>query len=178
MNPIETAVAPLKDFSIEAAAKSAEMHLDRIKAILEKAGWDLEIAAPYPKSNISRKDYVLAKSRRMMIQMLTQRAPDAPICRRPNDPAIVVWNAEYAAKFVVEAKRDAAEQYDAYVAKLNAKVGAVVKAVITYSSGVWNDSLLTITKADGTVERWKTSCIINCSVLGKQFNQWPTRKIK
>jgi len=178
MNPIETAVAPLKDFSIEAAAKSAQMHLDRVKAKLEAAGWDLEIAAPHPKSNVSRKDYVLAKNRRMMFQMLTTRAPDAPVCRRPNDPAIVVWNNDAADQFIVVAKRDAAEQYDAYVAKLNFKVGEVVNAVMTYSAGVWNDSLLTITKADGTIERWKTSCIINCSVLGKQFNQWPTRKVK
>jgi hypothetical protein len=68
-------------------------------------------------------------------------------------------------------------QYTAFIQKLEGKVGAHTAAALD-GSHVWGFSILTVTKADGTVEKWKTEQIINVSVLGKVFNQWPSRKVK
>ena len=43
---------------------------------------------------------------------------------------------------------------------------------------MWGYSVLTVTKEDGSVERWKTQQIMNISVLGLLFAQWPSRKMK
>ena len=62
-----------------------------------------------------------------------------------------------------------------YVAKLTEKVGACDAAAVT--GELWQESLLVVRKGE-TVERWKTQQILNFSVYGKAFNQWPTRKVK
>ena len=80
------------------------------------------------------------------------------------------------AKFVDDTMRDAAAQYDAFIAKLIRKIGDFDSATLT-GSHVWGYSILTVTKGAAT-ERWGTRQIVNQSVLGKLFNQWPSRKIK
>jgi hypothetical protein len=78
----------------------------------------------------------------------------------------------------VQQTRDAmATDFDGYVNKLSTKIGeGVVSAEIT--GRLWDYSTLTVTKNDGSVERWRTQQIINVSCLGKLFNQWPTRRSK
>jgi hypothetical protein len=65
-----------------------------------------------------------------------------------------------------------------YASKLTAKVGEASNASLTVSSDVWGLSVLTVTKPDGSIKRWRTQVIVNCSVLGKNFNQFPTRLLK
>ena len=85
---------------------------------------------------------------------------------------------ETVEKFAASARETAAAEYDAFVAKLEAKIGDDVAAAELAGNHVWNHSTLTITRTDGSVERWRTSMIINVSKLGKLFNQFPTRKAK
>ncbi|MNE44768.1 hypothetical protein D3C80_1390130 [compost metagenome] len=94
---------------------------------------------------------------------------------RDPDPARMSPNG--CALFVKQAQENASAQYDAFIAKLEAKIGEVTAAILS-GEHVWGHSILTVTKADGTTEKWKTQMIVNVSVLGNLFNQWPTRKVK
>lgn len=89
----------------------------------------------------------------------------------------MVMPEELVEKFIQAAKADAAAQYEAFVAKLQQKIGEVKNATLK-GNHVWSYSILTVEKPDGTVEHWKTQMIINVSKLGKMFNQFPTRKVK
>lgn len=179
MNPIEKAVEPLKSASMEAARESASQYLAKLKDKLEAAGWDLQVAAPYPTGKESREWYLQKKTLRNNLQYLTSKDPaNARYSIRLTDPVMVVWDDEAEQRFINNRMKDAASEFEAYVYKLKTKVGEVVSAEMTYVSGLWYNSILTVTKEDKIVERWKTSCIVNCSVLGKLFNQWPTRKMK
>lgn len=94
-----------------------------------------------------------------------------------NDPMMADVVPEKVEKFVKEAEEDAAKEYDLFVAKLEEKIGACVSAELA-GNHVWSHSILTVTKQDGTGERWKTQMILNVSKYGKVFNQFPTRKVK
>jgi len=98
-------------------------------------------------------------------------------CRRNNDPEIIRISDDLVARFIKIAKEDAAIQYDEFVAKLVIKIGKVTDATL-FGNHVWSFSILTVTKEDGSIEKWKTQMIVNISKLGKLFNQWPTRKMK
>jgi len=90
---------------------------------------------------------------------------------------IYTRNEEKIAEFVSKAVEAAGAQYTAFIAKLEDKVGAHTAATLE-GSHVWGYSFLTVTKADGAVEVWKTQQITNVSVHGLLFNQWPSRKVK
>lgn len=174
-SPIEVAVAPLKNDAIEAAVRWATNEIEQVRAEMEKAGWDREIAAPYPKSfGMSRPAYVKAKSRHDRFVLLTKGRVGS---RRPSEPDFADMWPERCDLFIDEAKKSAAAQYDAFVAKLVFKIGDVTAAVLD-GNHVWSHSILTVTKADGSVEHWKTRQITNVSKLGKYFPQYPTRKVK
>ena len=79
-------------------------------------------------------------------------------------------------RFVQSAMEMAAAQYDAFVDQAGGKIGKCDAASLA-GSHVWGHSILTVAKGE-TVERWKTQQIVNQSVLGTVFNQWPTRKLK
>ena len=93
-----------------------------------------------------------------------------------SEPCLVMMDAGRIELFLKQVALDAAADFDAYVGKLTKKVGDVVSAKV--EGALWQGSRLTVTKADGSIERWNTQQIINVSVLGKLFNQWPTRKQK
>lgn len=86
-----------------------------------------------------------------------------------------------------EAKRDADEALAGYCGKLAGKVdgaieeecmGAkVVAADCKIIQSIWNESSLKVELDNGTKQLWHTQVIWNTSVLGKSFNQWPTRRI-
>jgi hypothetical protein len=86
-------------------------------------------------------------------------------------------SAEGCDRFVTECRDEAAAQYEKFVSKLVRKIGDCETAALS-GNHVWSNSLLKITKADGSVEHWKTQQITNRSVLGKYFPQWPSRKLK
>ena len=173
MNTIEQAVNPLKQASIDAAEQNALQFLAAVKSKLEAAGWDIDLVAVAPSIRMNRAQYVAAKTYRDVVRSFVT---SANCSRRRSEPNIVIWSDEYAAKFVESTKQDAAFQYEAYVCKLVKKVGDAIKAEMVFVQGLWNNSILVVTKADGT-EKWNTKCIVNRSVYGKLFNQFPTRKL-
>ncbi len=64
-----------------------------------------------------------------------------------------------------------------FICKLVAKVGEVTEASIA-GNHIWGESYLTVTTIAGAKQTWKTQQIVNVSVLGNYFNQWPTRLMK
>lgn len=177
MTHIAAAVTPLRDMATQEATRSAQKTIERVLADLEAHDWDLNRCAPIPNSGVGRAAYKSAMAKRSLCQSLAAYEP-TKIGRRPKDPLLVQKSETLEALFVKRQIESAVHAYDMYVAKLTAKVGEVTDAKLDVSSSVWGSSVLTVTKTNGVVQKWKTQVIVNCSVLGKTFNQWPTRLIK
>lgn len=174
MTIIAKAVSPLKNIAINRANVVINERIVSALAKLEDGGWDLQKVAPYPKNYTSKSDYREQLAYHEFLKCLTK---STSVSRRLNDPDIRVVDSKAIELIVNLAEADAAAQYDAFVNKLESKIGEVTDANL-WGDAVWSYSVLTVTKKDGAIERWKTQCIVNCSVYGKLFNQWPTRKIK
>lgn len=172
--PIELAVAHLKEAAIERAEKDALATIEKCRQELEAGGFDLQVVAPYPDSHLSTFAYLAARYRYNLFSGITKWRKGSYGMREPHYADI---DPTMCKRFVERRKREAAEQYELFVAKLIGKIGHVVKAELE-GNHVWAESYLTVTKLDGTTECWKTQQITNVSKLGKYFNQWPTRKLK
>lgn len=177
MNHIEAAVLPLKSEAIVRAEKEARAIVEQVAGLLDQAGGDLQICAPYPSAwNMGRNEYLQKLSKYDLFRKLTSQInPNGG--RRPRDPEMAKMDSERIERYVEAAKKNAAEQYDLFVAKLNSKIGEVTAAELE-GNHVWGYSFLTVTKPDNTKEIWKTQMIVNQSKLGLLFNQFPTRKVK
>ncbi len=176
MNPIETAILPMKAQAIERAEKDARAYANRLLAKLEAGGWNLDIVAPRGNSfKDGHTEYKTKQAKRAAFFAVTETAPDTSM--KPNQPHIVKASPKRIEAFVETSKADAAVQYDAFVAKLNAKIGETTDAKLD-GSHVWGYSILTVTLPTGETQRWKTQQIVNVSVLGNLYNQWPSRKVK
>lgn len=175
MNHIEAAVAPLKADAIERAAKAFDAHVERVLAHMEACGWDLDVAYPRANSRMSRAEYMIAQGKHGFAASLTRAAKTSRSFNEPN----IRYRADDRIAQARQGVQDAtAASYDAFVAKLVGKVGDGVEAADLDGNHVWGRSTLTVRKAAGKVERWKTQMIVNVSCLGKVFNQWPSRKVR
>ena len=174
INKIEAAVAHLRSEAIARAEKETQTLVDRMIQDLVAVDMDLDKAAPYPKANIDKAAYQQAMTRRSMFLNIARSVKHT---RRPSDPFTVEVTNEAINRVLTQAAENAAAEYDAFVAKLIGKIGEVSEAEL-FGNHVWGNSMLHVTKLDGTKECWKTQMIINISKLGKLFNQFPTRKVK
>jgi len=170
-NAIAIAVQPIKQSSIDAAVEATNEVIAAYKAKLEAANWDLNVAFPRPSINTSRATYMAQKARHDFASSLVRSTVS---CRRRNEPNLVEWCEAGVARAIKNAADDAAFQYEAYIVKLIKKVGVCDSAVMGYMNGVWYDSNLVVIKGDSK-EVWNTKCIVNRSIYGKVFNQFPTR---
>lgn len=176
-NAIEAAVLPLKSDALARAEQEARKLIEKVRTELEAGDWDINAVASWPK-NIWAHDYKAQCARTKLFQGLTKNDPAKGYqISNGRDPLYVVMNDAAAEKLVESLKAEAAAQYDAFVAKLTTKIGEVETAELA-GNHVWGYSVLTVTKADGSVERWKTQQIVNYSKNHLPFNQWPTRKVK
>lgn len=173
-NPIKDAIEPQRAAAVAAAVRQASIW---VRAFVAKypVGVDLNVAAPYPSSiklgHVAylqqREVYGLARG------LLNTKRPEDDVSGLH---AIVTGpNEEQIERHLQRVQVEAGKSFDAYVAKLISKVGECDSA--TVEGALWQHSILTVRKGEA-VERWKTQQIINVSVLGKLFNQWPTRLLK
>lgn len=176
-NPVAAAVLPLRDFAMQRAEQYAREVVDRVRKELKDAGNDMNICAPYPKSfNMGRLEYSVKVSKYQLFSSLCTQHPGNSY--QFDAPRIVDVDSNRVAKFVKEARENAAAQYDLFIMKLIAKIGDVNTATLE-GNHVWSYSFLYIQKPNQVaVEIWKTQQIMNVSKLGKVFAQWPTRKVK
>lgn len=172
---IEAAVEPQRE---DAVAAAVERMTDRINVELAKLAavdGDLNKLYERPSSRIhDRNEYRKLAALRGFIYSITEK-PRARLDYLPSGPDYRVPDGRRFEAVIARTAQQASLAFDAYVAKLSAKIGECVAAEV--EGWLWQHSILTVTRADGSVERWKTQCIINVSVLGKLFNQWPTRKV-
>ena len=181
--PVGKAVWGVKSQAVAFASGQAHRVVAHVAEELEAHGWDINAAAPYPKWNDASTNAAQAKARYQLFQALTKDDPALGYQGgRPGQPRIVIlaednprWGVE---KLLNETREATAAAYDAFVCKLVAKVGADVLCASLEGSHVWDHSILTVTKTDGTVERWKTQQITNYTAYGSPYLQWPTRKVK
>jgi hypothetical protein len=175
INPIQVAVAPLKNDAIERAAQEASRMVDHFRRRLAECENNADILAPRPAYN--DPSYKEKSARRALLNSLTVSLKGV---LRHNEPDIRAMDDKNISYFIDQAKLDAAAQYDAFITKLMHKVGFCTSAELD-GNHVWGYSILTVTYTDTDgqhQERFKTQMIVNVSKHGKLFNQWPTRKIK
>jgi hypothetical protein len=173
LSPIAQAVEPRRAASIDRARESALRYVEAVRARLVEAGMDFDAAFPRPTTGMGRVAYRQAQSVRDNAIRLCRVLIST---RRPGQPLPVEISDEGVARFVAQIEADASADFDAYVAKLESKVGETVEASIDGAS-LWIGSVLTVRTIAGAVERWSTKQIVNVSVLGTLFNQWPTRRM-
>jgi hypothetical protein len=172
---IKEAVLPLKQAAEDRARAAITALIDTTLANFAAAGNDLNTFAPYPQSGIGRKEYMIRLQRRKFVESITSAVKSS---LKHNEPYIRVPSVEGRERAINNTIEAATAAYDAYVAKLESKIGAVTEANLISLKDVWYDSKLTVVKLNGSTETWSTKCILNTSSLGKVFNQWPTRIAK
>ena len=178
---IAAAVAPSKDAAVAHAVKTAREYIVRVLAELAAADWNIDNIARQPNSMTDGKTtyrHLNAVRGRFLVLTTRDRARlDAEgLANKFRAPTYVMRAIHAEEAFVLAAAAMAAEAFDAFVAKLVLKVGEGVTAA-KLDGHTWSGSVLTIAKGEA-VEFWNTKQIINFSVYGKAFNQWPTRKVK
>lgn len=171
--PIANAVAPLKQQAADRAELAVTEQIERTLAALAAVGNDMDVFAPLPRGTMDRASYKQAAALRSFVSSITV---GTKACRMPRDPNLRTTNPEGIARVVAQARGEAEAGFDAYVAKLEQKVGEHSAAAL-HGSSVWGHSVLDVQTPAGA-QRWVTKQILNVSVLGKLFNQWPTRLAK
>jgi hypothetical protein len=172
-NPIYAAIAPQKDAAVAHAMEFTRKQLMYFVGQFP-IGSDLSANAPEANSfKQGRQNYIKTQARRSLALRVLTFAPRGYM---PHEPYIVTGVSEEGIERLCnDAGDDAAASFDCYVAKLTEKVGDCERASV--SGSLWQYSVLLVTKG-GKAERWHTQQILNFSVYGKAFNQWPTRKMK
>lgn len=176
-HPVGKAVEPLLKDAVQSAAEDSQKYIDHMLPILEAAGWDVNDCAPSPRGNEGREAYQKAKALRCFFMSITKPKADQTRIYTRNAPQYREPCAEGVAQFIDNDKRNAAFNYEAFQFKLVGKIGACLTETLE-GNHVWGHSVLTVTKEGGVVEKWKTQQIMNRSVYGKYFNQYPSRKVK
>lgn len=177
-NPlIAVAVEPMLQAALAEAEQRVREFSARIAAKIA-AQPDLDVLAPRPTGTMSRIDYVSAERLRSMYESwgVVRSFFDGASCK--NRTTITFDPARLPAR--IEAARDSVKaSFQAYVWKLTNKIGnGIAKAEVIEHRDMWSYSVLSVTLEDGSVQKWKTQRIMNFSVYGLPFNQWPTRLVK
>ena len=172
---IKEAVLPLKQAAEDRARTAITTLIDKTLSDFAAVGNDLNVFAPYPKTGIGRKEYIIRLERRRFVESITASVKSSI---KHNEPYIRLPSAEGRERAIKNCIEAATAAYDAYVSKLEGKIGAVTEVNLMTHKDVWYDSKLAVVKLDGSTETWSTKCILNTSSLGKVFNQWPTRIAK
>ena len=186
-NLVQLVTAALSGVEEQIASHVAAQLNARIKRVGEKLqenGRDATKAFPYPKSTMSREAYIRCLN-------------DYEFCRRfyksipgqrnfgINDPDLKVLREDADQRVTSDAAAYAKDATRAFIAKLAGKMAKHLEGhpelgevtACTHTGNMWDGSTVIFTTKGGDV-RWHTQTIINVSVLGKLFNQFPTRLVK
>lgn len=179
--------AGLKDLQAKFEARvfaSLETQLSDIEKVLAAHHGDVGMAYPFV-TRTGVKDHSHANPSHPLFWRWFERTNEAPGCRN-----LVRRKANTTEFNKAEAARIADEHLASFSAKLAGKVDTElaehaegkpatgqVERVTCTSGDVWTNSILTVDTNYGR-QVWHTKIIWNTSVLGKQFNQWPTTRVK
>lgn len=176
---VTEAILPMRELAQDSAEKIIKERIEETLHTLENEfSWDRGAMAPYPSSlRESRIDFKMKVNKYYFLGEITNPLKGVtmmgePVYCRPDEKRI--------AKALEKARDLAAFTFDCYAAKLAKKVGTDVVSAKAESLGndLWQSSKLVVYHTDGAFSTWNTNTIVNCSVLGKLFLQFPTRKEK
>lgn len=175
--PIGHAVLPLKQEAVERSRAEAKALVERVSKNLEEHGWDMRLVAPYPAYNVGANEYRIQMGRYRLYSAVTKTDEAKSRVVTMRGPHFVKMCPKRIATFIEQAAENAAASYDAFVAKLDHKIGPVKEAILK-GNHVWGNSILTVVTEAGNTEHWHTQMIVNVSKYHLLFNQFPTRKLK
>jgi len=156
------------------AREEAQKFIDARVEALKKAGWDLNVVAPEPKSGYGTEAYKMAQARRTVYTSITKAKTSS---RKPNEPDIRELNQTMVDHYIKQNVQAAEDDYRAFMQKMIEKIGKpVVKATMTGS--IWRNAVLTVETNDGEEQVWNTQMIINYSKYQRAYNQFPSRRKK
>lgn len=185
---VDAAIAPVRAKLREAFDQKLHDQYNAISARLQANDMDLTKAFPYPDSSkLSRAQYATALRGREAAQRWFTADPARPTYRKDRtDPEYVKpirSDEERKAYIARRAEELADESYKDYVGKLTGKIseasGGKPVTGVTHRAGhdLWDWSMLEVHLEGGETVRLQTQQIINVSVLGTPYNQWPTRVV-
>ena len=175
-DPIEAALEPAREQARFWAKKNAMDRVNHIKGLLEANGWDRAKACPYPRDMpYGSYKFTIARGLYDDACFLTISVDGRGVSHL-HGPCIVKMEQRRINAFIKRHVEETDLMYTAFIAKMLVKIG-VCKSATLIGNHVWSHSILTVSKPNGTVEKWKTQQIINQSKLGKVFPQWPSRKV-
>lgn len=166
--PIAVATLPMRDEAIASATAYANSMIELVQSWLD-SGYRPSYPQNLSGSASARARYKKYESEKALLWAL--------IGGNEYYSATEV-NSEKVAIYIAKCQELGIKNWQAFVNKLMVKTSDVADARLITNVGVWQYSILEITKTDGAVEKWKTKTIVNCSCLGTYFNQYPTRLIK
>lgn len=172
--PVGNAVHARKEAAVNHAEKAVRARIEKTLNELEAAGWDRNAYAPYPRYNQYGPEADAAKAKHNWVHSLTSNGSGS---YRSGQPDIAQRDERGIERQVQFARETTALQYDAFICKMVKKVGPCLAAQLT-GDHIWGHSFLTVMKPGGSTERWKTQQIVNYSVLGNAYYQWPSRIVK
>lgn len=156
------------------AHEEAQKFIDARVEALKKAGWDLNVVAPEPKSGYGTEAYKMAQARRAVYTSITKAKTSY---RKPNEPDIRELNQAMVDRYINQNVQAAEDDYRAFMQKMIEKIGKpVVNAKMTGS--IWRNAVLTVETNDGEEQVWNTQMIINYSKYQRAYNQFPSRRKK
>ena len=159
------------------AKDHAEAYVDSTWKDLEKKNWDIKDDIERAKSSRGR-DTVLN-----VYLVLTEVDPRSKTKNTQLggslkfDSRFRVKSESGRQRFIKDAIDGAEADYMKYVHKMVEKVGPGI-ADANVTGHPWTNSVLTVSMTDGTKQVWNTKMIVNYSVYGKAFNQFPSRQKK
>lgn len=172
MNLVKAMALPRAEYR-ERAVEFINEWVVTVSNNLAKANWDLNAAYPFPgREDHGFKAAQMSENRRLADKFFTYEG------RYSSVGFLKAVRREDIQKIVSDMADKMTEQYfDGYIIKLSGKIGKPVKHAKLEGS-LWSNSTLRVNCEDGEQQVWHTKCIFNRSVLGKVFNQWPTRRVE
>lgn len=176
LEPVGAALHELKSDAVKAASEEAKQFIEKVRKELEEAGWDVNVAAPYPAYNDYHNYKVKVEKHNLYLRLTESVDADKYKSYRRGEPRIVKMSDKGCEWYINHREVAAALYYDAFIVKMVNKIGDCDTVKVS-GNHVWSESTLTVNKGD-IVEYWKTQQIYNCSKFGVYFPQWPSRKVK
>lgn len=182
---IATALQPLHQAIYTLVSDKLKLSITNLYETLTKDGWDRQVNYSYPiyAKCKGRIDYQIKIEQYDLARKWT--VTDSKYSRSFNDPdpCHPLSEEELVKRIDQEATRVAGDTLRSYAAKMTAKVDGFAPgrtiSEVSYSghSDPWSHSFITVKFQDGGEDlKMRTKMIVNCSPLGKLFNQFPTTR--
>jgi hypothetical protein len=180
---ITAALAPTRDAIIREVEQTLNRAIAKVYENLENHGWDLRLACPVNYNSYSCNADKAAKAFAKQFTAAPEGWSSSCMPKAP-EPRVRLSDEVLEAKVNAAAVAHADMMLASYAAKLTAKAAQfgegreIESCVYSGTSNPWAASTMSVTFTDGHAIKLTTRIILNCSCLGKLFNQFPTRLAK